>query len=135
MTNWFSRLAWPAPRGCRRTTQETVTMSHRSFFALAFAAATTAATLAPLAASAAGEYHFAPTEAGVTRYPDHLRQDPSRDKVVAELDTARKQPAWNSVSRGAPWPSPRAGQPATRAAVEAEAIAAMRAGTIPSGER
>lgn len=47
-------------------------MSHRSLLAAAF----TAAALAPLAASAAGEYHFAPTEAGVTR--------------------------------GAPWPAPRA---------------------------
>ena len=44
-----------------------------------------AAALIPLAASAAGEYHFAPTEAGVTRYPDHAKQDPSRDRVVAEL--------------------------------------------------
>ncbi|WP_198085023.1 DUF4148 domain-containing protein [Variovorax sp. E3] len=106
-------------------------MSHRSLLAAAF----TAAALAPLAASAAGEFHFAPTEAGVTRYPEHLRRDPSRDRVVAELETAQKQPAWNTVSRGAPWPAPRAGQPATRAAVEAEAIEAMRAGTIPSGER
>lgn len=99
------------------------------------AAALAAVALVPLAASAAGEYHFAPNEAGATRHPDHLRQDPSRDRVVAELETARKQPAWNSVSRGAPWPASRAGQPATREAVEAEAIKAMREGTIPSGER
>lgn len=111
-------------------------MLHRTLFlAPLSAAALAAAALAPLAASAAGEYHFAPTEAGVERYPDHLRQDPSRDKVVAELETAQKQPAWNAVSRGAPWPASRAGQPATREAVEAEAIKAMREGTIPSGER
>jgi hypothetical protein len=111
-------------------------MLHRPLFAsLSVAALAAAAALAPMAASAAGEYHFAPTEAGVTRYPDHLRQDPSRDKVVAELETAQKQPAWNSVSRGAPWPAARAGQPATREAVEADAIKAMREGTIPSGER
>lgn len=110
-------------------------MLHRKLFMPLVAAATFTAALAPLAASAAGEFHFAPTEAGATRYPDHLRQEPSRDKVVAELETAQKQPAWNSVSRGAPWPASRAGQPTTREAVEAEAIKAMRAGTIPSGER
>lgn len=110
-------------------------MLHRKPFASLAALAASAAALMPLAASAAGEYHFAPTEAGVTRHPDHLRQDPSRDRVVAELETAQKQPAWNTVSRGAPWPTPRAGQPTTREAVEAEAIKAMRAGTIPSGER
>jgi hypothetical protein len=110
-------------------------MLHRPLFASLSAAVLAAAALAPMAASAAGEYHFAPTEAGVTRYPDHLRQDPSRDKVVAELETAQKQPAWNSVSRGAPWPASRAGQTTTREAVEAETIKAMREGTIPSGER
>jgi len=107
-------------------------MPHRK---LLVSSAVLAAALIPLAASAAAEYHFAPTEAGVTRYPDHAKQDPSRDRVVAELEAARKQPAWNSVSRGAPWPAARTGQPATREAVEAEAIEAMRAGTIPSGER
>lgn len=110
-------------------------MLGRQLFPSLIAVATCAAALTPLAASAAGEYHFAPTEAGATRYPEHLRQDPSRDKVVAELETARKQPAWNSVSRGAPWPAARSGQPATREAVQAKAVEAMRAGTIPSGER
>ncbi|SFQ39361.1 DUF4148 domain-containing protein [Variovorax sp. 770b2] len=114
-------------------------MLHRTLFFAPLSttalAALAVAALAPLAASAAGEYHFAPTEAGAQRYPDHLRQDPSRDRVVAELEAAQKQPAWNTVSRGAPWPASRAGQPATREAVEAEAIKAMREGTIPSGER
>ena len=107
-------------------------MPHRT---LLVSSALLAAALIPLAASAAGEHHFAPTEAGVTRHPDHARQDPSRDRVMAELETAQKQPAWNSVSRGAPWPAARTGQPATRDAVEADAIKAMRAGAIPSGER
>ncbi|MCR6481107.1 DUF4148 domain-containing protein [Variovorax sp. ZS18.2.2] len=111
-------------------------MLHRTLFLAPLSTAALAfAALAPLAASAAGEYHFAPTEAGVERYPGHLRQEPSRDKVVAELEAAQKQPAWKTVSRGAPWPAPRTGQPATREAVEAEAIKAMREGTIPSGER
>lgn len=108
-------------------------MPHRKILVSSYLLA--AVALTPLAASAAGEYHFAPTEAGVTRFPDHAKQDPSRDRVVAELATAQKQPAWNNVSRGAPWPAARTGQPATREAVEAEAIKAMRAGTIPSGER
>jgi len=112
-----------------------ITMLHRTLLFPLLAVAVSAAALAPLAASAASEYHFAPTEAGVTRHPDHARLDPSRDRVVADLETARNQPAWSAVSQGAPWPVARIGQPATREAVEAEAIKAMREGTIPSRER
>ncbi|MEJ8855894.1 DUF4148 domain-containing protein [Variovorax robiniae] len=94
-----------------------------------------AAVAVPFAAFAAGPYHPAPGEAGVTYVPEHDKRENSRQQVVADLEKAQKQPAWNAASRGAPWPVAKTGAPKTRDDVSKEAANAMRAGTIPSGER
>lgn len=102
---------------------------------LALTAAVGAALAMPIVASAAGPYHPAPTEAGVTYHPDHAGSGKTRSQVLAELDTASKQRAWTSASRGAPWPPTNTGIGKARDEVHGETLQAMRAGTIPSGER
>jgi hypothetical protein len=108
-------------------------MLNRRILALSLAVGAT--LTAPLVASAASPYHPAPTEAGVTYHPDHAGGDKTRSQVLAELDTASKERAWASTSRGAPWPVTSAVAAKTRDEVQAENLKAMRAGTIPSGER
>lgn len=84
-----------------------------------------AAAFASLTVFAAGPYHPASTEAGVTYHPDH-GSTRARGEVAAEFDQATKHPAWSSaMSRGAPWPVSRAGTPKTREQVQAELAAVM----------
>ncbi len=108
-------------------------MQKRSFITLALVIGTTSAM--PLAASAANPYHPAPTEAGVTYHPDHMSNDSTRAQVMAEFDTARKQPFWRWANLGAPWPAAKVGPGKSRDVVYRETVDAMRAGAIPSGEK
>lgn len=108
-------------------------MQKRSFIALTIVIGSAVAS--PLAASAASEYHPAPTEAGVTYHPDHMSNNRTRAQIVAETDAARKHPFWRLASVGAPWPAAKTGPGRSRDEVYRETVEAMRAGTIPSGEK
>lgn len=95
----------------------------RSFAAVS---ALAAAILVPCAAFAAGPYHPEPTEAGATYHPDHASKL-SGTQVAAELIQAQKHPLWNTaISRGAPWPAAKLGEPKTRTQVNSELQAAMK---------
>ncbi|MBU1357590.1 MAG: DUF4148 domain-containing protein [Gammaproteobacteria bacterium] len=101
-------------------------MSIRTLRSVATVSALAAAILAPATVFAAGPYHPAPTEAGVTYHPEHASTR-SRDQVVAEFDQATKHPSWNTaMSRGAPWPVTRSAEPKTRDQVNAELQVAMK---------
>lgn len=100
-------------------------MSVRIFSSLAVVITVTAAVV-PISAFAAGAYHPMTSEIGATYHPDHASVA-TRDQIIAELDQAKKHPAWNSaLSRGAPWPAERSGEPKTRAQVNAELQTAMK---------
>ena len=113
--------------------KETLYMLTPRTFAIVIAVG--AAASAPLAALAAGPYHPAPTEAGVTYHPEHASSDKSRSQVLAELDTAMGNPAWKNVSRGAPWPAAPVSAGKTRAEVQQELREAMRHPAWPSASR
>lgn len=90
---------------------------------LAAAAGAAALLLAP-AAMAAGAYHPSNDTAGAAFFPEHVTTK-SRADVNADLAAAKRQPGWNAVSRGAPWPAPATGAGLTRAQVNADLQAAM----------
>lgn len=101
-------------------------MSVRTLSSLAAAVALTAAVLVPISAFAAGAYHPSNGEAGATYHPDHASTS-SSEQVAADLQKAQQHPAWNTaISRGAPWPVAKTGEPKTRAQVNAELNAAMQ---------
>ncbi|MBP6898238.1 MULTISPECIES: DUF4148 domain-containing protein [Pseudacidovorax] len=89
------------------------------------AAAGAATLLLAPAAMAAGAYHPATTEAGATFHPEHASTK-TREQVNADLQTAMKHPAWDRVSRGAPWPVAKTGPGLTREQVNADLQAAMK---------
>ena len=100
-------------------------MSTRILSSLAIVGAVATAVV-PISAFAAGAYHPTTSEMGATYHPDHASKA-TRDQIVAELDQAKKHPAWNSaLSRGAPWPTERSAEPKTRAQVNAELQEAMK---------
>lgn len=90
----------------------------------ALVAFTLASTLS-LVSNAGSAYHPTPDEAGAVYHPQHASLR-TRADVATELGKAQTHPAWNSVSRGAPWPAARQGEPKTRAQVAAELNAAMK---------
>ncbi len=100
-------------------------MSIRTFCSILTVPVVLAASIAPFGAWASGAYHPASNEAGATYHPEHAAKL-SRDQVDKDLSTAMQQPAWNSASRGAPWPVAKAGEPKTRAQVVSELEAAMK---------
>lgn len=101
-------------------------MSFRVLTSCAAAASAAVLLLAPASAFANGPYHPATAgEAGVTYYPDHASKA-SSEQVATDLEKAQKNPAWNSASRGAPWPAVNAGAPKSRDQVNAELNSAMQ---------
>ena len=91
------------------------------------ASAIAALVLSVLAANAfaGAAYHPTSNEAGAVFHPDHASSR-SRAEIESELTKAQAHPAWNSASRGAPWPVAKLGEPKTRAQVVAELDAAMK---------
>jgi hypothetical protein len=83
-----------------------------------------AATLTATSAFAASAFHPEPTEAGAQFHPQHVTQK-SRAEVQTALRQAQQHPAWQSTSRGAPWPV-AADSPKTREQVRAELVSAMQ---------
>ncbi|WP_183022827.1 DUF4148 domain-containing protein [Variovorax sp. UMC13] len=101
-------------------------MSNRQLRSALALSVIAAAALAPLTVFAAGPFHPAPTEAGVTYHPDHANTR-TRGEVVAEFNQATKHRSWNtSMSRGAPWPVSSTETPKTREQVQAELAFAMK---------
>lgn len=77
-------------------------------------------------AIAAGPYHPSSNEAGATHHPEHASAN-QRNQVTAELSAATKHPAWGTaISRGAPWPVAKTGEPKSRSQVNAELATAMK---------
>ena len=103
----------------------------RTFIVSAFAAA----ALSPLAAMAANEYHPAPNEAGVKKYPEHRTAGKSRSDVKAE---ARKDNSLDRATRGegaAPTQvAKQTGPGKSREQVKSEAVRASKAGEIVKGD-
>ncbi len=98
----------------------------RQLRSVAVLSAIAAAALIPHAVFAAGPYHPAPTEAGVTYHPDHASTR-ARGEVIAEFNQAAKHPRWSTaMSRGAPWPVSSAETPKTREQVQAELATVMK---------
>lgn len=98
----------------------------RQLRSVAVLSAIAAAALMPHAAFAAGPYHPAPNEAGVTYHPDHASTR-ARGEVIAEFNQAAKHPRWNTaMSRGAPWPASSAETPKTREQVQGELATVMK---------
>lgn len=101
-------------------------MSIRRLTSVAAAAAFTTIVLVPNSAFAADAYHPANGESGATYHPDHA-STASSQQVAADLLKAQQHPAWNTaISRGAPWPVAKTGEPKTREQVNAELNAAMQ---------
>lgn len=101
-------------------------MSVRTLSSVAAVAAFATTMLVPLSASADGAYHPSNDEAGATYHPSHASTT-TGSQVAADLAKAQKHPAWNtSISRGAPWPVAKTGEPKTRDQVNAELKAAMQ---------
>lgn len=103
----------------------------RAFIVSALAAA----ALSPLAAMAANEYHPAPGEAGVKKYPEHRTAGKSRSEVKAE---AQKDNSLARATRGEGAAPAQAAKPAsagkTREQVKNEAVRASKAGEIVKGD-
>lgn len=82
--------------------------------------------IASSSAMAAGPYHPSSNEAGATYHPEHASAN-QRNQVMAELNAATRHPSWGTaISRGAPWPIAKTGEPKTRAQVNAELATAMK---------